>query len=279
MDEIIDRFTEEPIQSLMGYIFDNYCDFEDFCEIAKKPVEVEECVECHRGSYYEKGSPTYECENFKRVYLLRYLATQFAQSAFLIRTYILDDIKGKMDLSVISFGGGPAPEALALVNEIGNRDENYEISFENIDGEASWEPIYYDLTHYFVDQVKNVKLKTSFNCSDVTNFTSSKHYDIVFISWLLSDMDKQNRPRIVELARDLVTPQGHILVTDRVEEAMVDDISTVIGESKGLNLQEHGELHRYWCGVSFPDELKDCFKFRLNSYTAYWLLRITSNDS
>lgn len=263
----------------MDYIFENYRELDDFCEfredVGPVSVDVEECVDCHMRSYYpEDGNPMYQCGNFKRVYLVRYFATQFAQSEFVIKAHILRDVKGKADLSAVSLGGGPAPEALALMNELSSCEGDYNLFFNNIDREASWEEIYHDLAHRFAKRVENAKLKTGFSSSDVTSYVSHKQYDIVFISWMLSEMDEQDRPQALEMARKLVTPQGYILVTDRLEEAVVESISTIVGGTSGLELQRHDKVQGVYCGVSFPDDLKELFKVRLLGDIAYWVLQI-----
>jgi len=226
-----------------------------------------------RSYYPEDGNPIYQCDNFKRVYLVRYFATQFAQSEFVIKAHILRDVKGKADLSAVSLGGGPAPEALALINILSSCEGDYKLSFDNLDCEASWEDIYHDLAHRFAKRVKNVKLKTGFNSSDVTSYVPDKQYDIVFISWMLSEIDEQERPQAVEIARDLATPQGYILVTDRLEEAVVESISTIVGGTTGLELQGHDKVQGIYCGVSFPNDLKELFKVRLSGDTAFWILQ------
>jgi hypothetical protein len=260
----------------MNYVFDNYGNFDDFCEFREdmESVDVEECVECHIESYYDEGNPIYECANFKRVYLFRYLATQFAQSDFVIKEHILPHIEAKVDLSAVSLGGGPAPEALALMNILRTCEGDYNLFFANIDCEASWEAIYQDLAHRFAEGVQNVTLKTTFSSSDVTSYVPDRKYDIVFISWMLSEMDEQDRPRALEIARDLVTPQGYILVADRLEEAVVESISTIVGGASGLELQRHGKAQKVYCGVSFPDDLKELFKVRLLGDIAYWVLQL-----
>lgn len=101
MGEITIRFTEPPIQRLMDYIFENYRELDDFCEIESESKDTAKCVECHHRSYYSGGNPIYECDNFKRVYLIRFLARQFEQSDFLIKEQVLGEIEDKTDLSAV----------------------------------------------------------------------------------------------------------------------------------------------------------------------------------
>jgi len=95
---------------------------------------------------------------------------------------------------------------------------------------------------------------------------------------MLSDMDEQDKPKVMTLARDLVTPHGYIVVTDRLEEALIENISTLVNETQRLALREHGKLIEHNCGVDFPDHIKDTFKVRINCNTAFWILKCSSKD-
>ena len=282
MSEIIIEFSESHIQSLMNYVFENYRELDEFCEFTEDlepaPVDVEGCVECHMASYWEDRNPVYECANFKRIYLFRYLATQFAQSDFVIKEHVFHSIEDKTDLSAVSLGGGPAPEALALMNELSSCEGDYKLSFDNIDCEASWEEVYHDISRQFTNYVGNVKLKAGFSCYDVISYISEKRYDIVFISWILSEMNEQDRFKVLKVACDLVTPQGYIIVMDRWETAVVENISSLVREIPELTVQAHEERWTQHCGVSFPDDIFELFKVRSFCDIAYWVLQFPSND-
>lgn len=269
--------SEAPIQSLMDYVFENYCELDEFCEIEEETKDTTECVKCHRESYFSGGNPIYECDNFKRLYLVRYLARQFEQSDLLIRTHILHDIESKPNLSAVSLGGGPAPEVIALMNELHICGENYNVSFDNIDCEASWEPIYHDLAYRFAKRVKNVKLKTGFSASDVTSHVSAKQYDIVFISWLLSDMGGQDSSNVLEVAKNLATPLGYILIMDRDESPLIAKISALVNETRGLMLLEHDSRYVHSI-VNFPPDITDTFAPDFGCDFAYWVLQSSPND-
>ena len=266
------RFTPDPKQQLIDYILENYSTLENLCKTTNNPTDMSKCVECHIESYKYQGKPKYKCDNFKKIYLVRYFATQFAQCDFLIRAYLLTDIVKKSKMAVVSLGGGPSPELLALLNELQDRAGNYEISFLNLDGEPSWKTIYIDLANYFT-KAGNIIVRTAFNSVDITKYVSTSKYDIVFIPWLLSEIDKRNRKQIIELARDITISKGFVIITDRSEETLISDISNIINKTNGITLEEQAALHGLYCGVSFPDNIAELFKVRLKSYANYWILR------
>jgi len=260
----------------MDYVFENYCKLDELCEIQGTRVSVEECVECCGGSYYG-GDSEYQCANFKKVYLIKYLAVQVAQIESLIEKYILHDIENKVNLSVVSLGGGPGTEIIALMNELNICAGNYNVSFDNVDREASWKPIYEDLASRFAKQMKNVKLKTSFITCDAASYNSDKRYDIVFVSWILSQVDERDRRKILKIAGGLTAEEGHIIVTDRLEPLLITNLSTLIKEIEGLTILEHDKLTDH-CGVTFPEEIKETFEVRILLRTAFWVLQRSSNE-
>lgn len=282
MGEKIILPPEPPIQSLMNYVFDNYANFDDFCEFKEdlepEPVNKKDCAKCHRESYFPQGKPKYQCNNFKRTYLIRYFARQFAQSDFLISCDTLTDIKSKPNLSAISLGGGPAPEAIALINGLSSFEGEYNLFFDNIDCEASWENIYYDICNQFLNYVKNIKLKIGFSCYDVTGYVSEKQYDVVFISWVLSEVGEQESSKILEVARNMATPQGYILVMDRYEPPFVSRISTLVNAAQGLTLVEHETKKYVHSVVDFPQDIMDTFTPDCGCDFAFWLLQNSPDD-
>lgn len=279
MDKIIILSSEPLIQRLMNYVFENYLELKGFCEIEGKSKNAEECGNCHRNSYFPGGNPKYECDNFKRVYLLRYLARQFEQSDFVIREHLLGAIKGKADLSAVSLGGGPAPEALALMDGLSSCEGDYSLFFNSIECEASWEYIYHDISHQFASYAKNVKLKTAFSCYDATGYAPQKQHDhdVVFISWLFSDMRGGNSPGVLQVAGDLVTPQGYILVMDRYESSLVSRVSDLIDATQGLTLVKHETTYVHSV-VDFPPDIVKTFGPDFGCDFAYWVLQRYSDD-
>ena len=278
MGEIIIDFSEPPIQSLMNYVFENYRGLDDFCEIERKTIDPRGCADCHRNSYFPRGNPKYECDNFKRVYLLRYLARQFEQSNFVVKEYVLGKIEGKTDLSAVSLGGGPAPEALALLDGLSSCKGEYDLFFDNIECEASWEDIYHDISHQFANYVENIKLKTAFSCYDVTSYVLQRQYDIVFISWIFSEMGGQDSSSVLELAKNLATSPGYILVLDRCESPLVANITALVNRAQGLTLVEHDRKKHVHSIVDFPSDITDTFGPNFGCDFAFWVLQISSNE-
>jgi len=278
MDKVIILPPEPPMQTLMDHIFNRYRKLATACSIKGIPVDTKNCVRCCADSYFG-GKSEYACDNFRRTYLIKYLAVQVEQIDWPIRVHLLGYVREKSTVSAISLGGGPGTEAIALMNNLSS-DDNYELTHDNIDATISWKTMYEDITQVFAKQIKNVKLKTRFVTYDLTSATYHSHqlYDIVFISWILSQIDDQYRSRILETSRNLVKPQGYVLVTDRTQETLVENIASSLNEVDGLSwIKKEGQL-RHHCGVTFPEDIKDDFQVRIYCNSTYWLLQSCESE-
>lgn len=273
MAKVIILPPEPPLQTMMDHVFDRYRQLDTSCSTKGTLVDTKQCVNCCAGSYFG-GRSVYECDNFRRVYLIKYLAVQVAQINLPIKVHLLGYIEEKAILSAISLGGGPGTEAIALMDNL-RREDNYELTHDSIDSVISWKTMYEDITHFFAKQIKNVKLKNRFITCDLTSTTydSGKLYDVIFISWILSQIEKQYMSRVLETARGLVKPGGYILVTDRPEETLVKNISAALDEIGGLSwIKKEGKATGH-CGVTFPQDIQNTFQVRINCNSIYWLLQ------
>jgi len=273
------NFSEPHIQSLMDdHVFKNYLKFDEHCNINNKSISLEECGDCHYKSYLPNGNPKYNCDNFKRCYLIRYLSRQFEQNDFLIKTYISPDIKSRTTLSAVSLGGGPAPEALALMEWLDSSEIEHNLYFANIELEASWESIYRDICCQFSNYINNFKLKLGFIHGDANSYISNKQYDIVFISWLFSEMRGQNIGDILQVANNLVKPQGYMLIMDYHKRSLVEEISNLINITQDLTLLNHESKHKVHSIVNFSIEIKKTFGPHIDYEFAYWVIQRSLDD-
>jgi len=278
MNKVIILPPEPPIQTMMNHIFDRYRRLSTSCSIKGIPVDIKNCVRCCADSYFN-GESEYTCENFRKVYLIKYLAVQVEQINWPIKVHLLSYIWEKSTLTAISLGGGPGTEAIALINNLTDM-ENFELTHDNVDAVDAWKTMYEDITHWFAKQIEKVKLKTKFISYDFTSasYNSDQLYDIVFVSWILSQINRGYRSRVLEIARNLVKPQGYVLVTDRTQDTLVENITTILNEVDGLTWIKKEEQLRHNCGITFPSDIKDDFQVRILCNSTYWLLQSSGDE-
>ncbi|MBI4295021.1 MAG: hypothetical protein HY669_02515 [Chloroflexi bacterium] len=262
-----------PMQRLLEYVVENYCKLGGFCETEGVETDVAKCVKCHRDSFYDACRAKYGCHNFMRLHVIRYLSSRVKPTSDLIGAHVLSDIGSRADLSVVALGGGPGTEALALINQLSSYDGKHNLTFDNIDREASWEPIYKDLVQTFAGWVQTIKTDHRFFSIDVTSNFTAGQYDVVFVSWILSLIDTKDRLSVLEKARDLARSGGYIVITDRTETDLVEEISTLTKRFQDWTVVSQDIMPNIHCGVQVPDEIQRTFWVELCSNTAYWVMK------
>jgi len=266
-------FTPGPMERLLDYVIEHYLNIEGLCPNTGLSVDRPQCVKCNYERHRGGGKPLYSCQNFRKVYLIRFLITHTKQTCDLIRRTIISDIAKIPNLFVVSFGGGPGVEALALMELLRHYDGKYDFVFDNVDRELSWQPIYQDLVRTFSGWIKNVDVNPRFSQIDVTGDFLAKQYDIVFVPWILSELDKEGRHRVLSRARDLTQPSKYVVVTDRPESALIRKISESITSIQAWDVIKSEPKFKKHCGIHFPDDLRAKFRAQVEYSTAYWVLK------
>ena len=164
------------------------------------------------------------------------------------------------------------------MHQLSDRGGNQNITFHNLEYEQSWEPIYLDLVNQFTRYVGNVSITPKFRQFDAAapliQQINESDCNIVFLPWILSEMKTSAEKRILLQRAAVATCQdGHIIITDRTETALIDEISKFVTEFGDLILIEENRECKSNAGISFPPELKEIFKPKLSYHTAYWVLR------
>ena len=95
-----------PVQRLADHVYSNCQDFAPYCAVHDKAAGPGICASCHSSSYYG-GRPVYECDNFKRAYLWRFLSAHIAQTEQPLSAYVVPQIDKQPEIRALSLGGGP----------------------------------------------------------------------------------------------------------------------------------------------------------------------------
>ena len=267
-----------PLQQLADYVFSTYREYDEQCHENNSDASWDTCVSCHQKAYWRNGKPKYNCDNLKKVYLWRYLSTHIAQTEPPLLRPAAEKLCGKEEVKAMSVGGGPGTEAIALINQLNNSVDFQNITFHNLEFEQSWESIYFDLVMLFTKFVDNISITPAFLQFDASapliQIISESDYDIVFLPWILSEMKTSGERRIlIQRAIDATCPEGFTLITDRIEEALIEDISSFVNGLADCNLIEVNKECVSYAGISFPPDLVEIFKPKLNYRTAYWVLQ------
>jgi len=262
-------------QKFMNYVFENYSALEDHpcnleCDDCKKS-----CVDCHIERYrgWKGGRPRYKCTNIKRVYLQRYLAAHVAQTKSVIEKTILGAIRILDTVKAASFGGGPGVECIALsdlLNDIGCQ----KLRFRSFDIEDSWQAYFNDLSETFGKMLDNLSLDSRFIHQNILKRPTDARYHVVFVPWVLSELDTGTIPAFVNSAISACETGGHVVVLERKEsnlgQIIVDTFKDIEGVSRIFPSENSVDG---WCGISFDDDHKNRFKVQLNYQSLYYVFQ------
>ena len=263
----------------MTYVFDYYSELEDICQATHKKVDPSECAECHRQAYVPGGVPDYACDNFQKVYVIRYLAAHTVQLEESVSKCFGEQMTEKTVIRGASLGGGPGVEAIALMNQLRSSERNHTVVFHNFDRENSWRPIYFDLLKRFAGHLENICVRPVFRLLNfpIVKLKAPDHkpYHIVFVSWILSELDGQEmRSKLLEQVLGSACDEGYIVIADRTEGGLIEQIGQLVERTEGCNLLDCNLEHEGNCHeVDFPREIWDAFGPQANYSTAYWVLR------
>lgn len=269
------------VQMLMDYVIKNYRRLEDFCKLDSVEADIKKCVECHRKSYRPGGIPKYQCQNFRKVYLMRYLATHMTQLEAPLLMPIREIAKQQAVVKVASLGGGPGAEAITLMDLIkreGSPDSKYMVIFDNFDSEMSWKPIYNNLTKEFSSYLKNISIQPHFHKWDFGKKSwvvpDEESYQIVFVSWLLSEVnDEGKRLEVLKQALRTICENGYVIVAERTEQSLTTIVSKVLRDISGaIKVIDEKGNHAGNCGLDL-NQIWDDFEPQAKYQTAYWVLR------
>lgn len=262
------------MEKLLDHVLQNYGTLEGSCE-GKVGVDETVCVKCHSDSYYSPNQPKYDCGNFRRLCVIRYAISRVKLTSDVIGEHIMSCIEGRARVSAASLGGGAGAEALALMHQLSTHAGKFHMVFNNVDREPAWEPIYRDLVATCSRWFANVQVDARFRQGDVSSpFSPFGKYDIVFVSWILSE-PAINRAVVLANAANLAHSGGCVLITDRIETDLARDVSALVGGIKSFDLLCDGRILDCWCGVSVPDGDRAKFGIETKGSIAYWALRKT----
>jgi hypothetical protein len=268
-------FRPSPMQALIDYILSAYLNLDPFCLTLATSVGTDHCVQCCSGSYYNQGRAIqYQCKNSKRVYLIRYLASQVKQVQFAIDSSVLETIGARQTITLASLGGGPGTEVIAMMDTLRNTNNQHALDFDSFEIEPSWKPIFDDLTTRFAQRMPNLTLRARFRSHNVSGGIQAltNQYDVVFVSWLLSELADQGRITVLGRLAQLLKSDGLAVIADRPEASLISRVNQIIAGEPDLMVVE-SDTQTEHCGVTFPNDVRTAYQVKLWANTHYWVLQ------
>ncbi|HCG5114541.1 TPA: hypothetical protein NJZ05_002929 [Vibrio parahaemolyticus] len=252
----------------MNNIINNFFDEVDFNSFANCGVGKDDCVGCLSDNYFEATEINYDCENKRKLYVVRYLPVHVkeVQSALsLISTKRANELLGKRVLNVICLGGGPGTDSAAfnkwLVSQrLFDKKSLTRVNVVRVDRCEEWNEISPRIiNHAFPDDLV-VKYTKSNHDLTKHNLNTSIKADLVIASYLLSEISLEDIPKVAENIKNNITDKATIVINDRNQEEVRQRIEKLY---ELLGCEFELDSTQFHCGISIDNAIVENAKPKL----------------
>jgi ribosomal protein RSM22 (predicted rRNA methylase) len=232
------------------------------------------CVECFRLQYFDGNTIDYNCEQKRKIYVLKFLPVHVHEVYIAIKKIkedILEIISSKNEINILSIGGGPGSDILAIKSFIAEQVKEEcmpKFNILRIDKENGWDNLSEKIVH---PNFSSKFINGSFNNRKfLFNFTLNKlnknlSFDIILISYLISEISDNDMFIFTHNMQKLLANKSVLIINDR-DEYLVQN--RILGLLNNLSLKPEKnfvECERIWCGFSYPDDIKTLINPKLKT--------------
>ncbi|MCX7113085.1 MAG: class I SAM-dependent methyltransferase [Proteobacteria bacterium] len=195
------------------------------------------CVDCHRRQFFNGGRISYSCDQIKSLYVLRYLPVHIRENFTILQGLLQIFKTNKIEVNieepieVLSLGCGPGPEIAAFkmfINQngyFGSDISDYQIT--KIDSERGWGMLQSEVENLFIS--KNFRIKYTSETGDVSTCENlNKKYDIVFLSYILSELSDCQVNGIAKNLHNILKNKAILIFNDRNQAMVVARIKQIL---------------------------------------------------
>jgi hypothetical protein len=220
------------------------------------------CLECFSKQFFGGNKIDYSCEQKRKIYVLRYLPVHVHEVYIAIKKInddILEIIKSKNEINILSIGGGPGSDILAIkkfiVEQI-NEESMPKFNIFRLDKENGWDSVSKEIVYPKIsNNFYHNKIKF-----DITLQKLNKNYnfDIVTISYLMSEISDSDLSVFTHNVRNFLANKSVLIINDR-DEVLVQN--RIVAMLNNLPIKIYfSESERIWCGFSYPDDIGEITK-------------------
>ncbi|MEI6825899.1 MAG: hypothetical protein WCK54_09920 [Desulfuromonadales bacterium] len=263
---------------IMGFVteLEASFDFERWEECQNTVGDAESCIDCCHERYFNGNEIDYECDQFRKTYIMRFLPVHIHENYLALRripTDVLDTIGQSETVNFLSLGGGPGSDIAAFKKHIDNgyfenmRTQSFHIV--RVDREDDWNGLATRVINLF--RCRNYEVRhTKLHQDVLVPFTNQQNIHIVTLSYLISEIAEESIPVLARNIATVLADTAVIVINDRDEDVVRRKAENLL---QNLNIDTYDERNgREWCGEFFPDDVRDRIspKLKTNSirYTA-----------
>lgn len=258
------------------------CEDDNRCQMCRG--DCAECQKCDWNMYdgNTEHARRYDCDNFKRVYMIRYMAAHVENAKIPLQKVdeLSSFIAGSDVIRTVSLGGAYGNESIAVLDYLNDNGLAPAVRLWTLDKTPSWEPFHDHVVEGFASRTSISERLLGFISEDATRpaqimrIASSAPVHLAFVPWVLSEKGNDNLARaLLQTAIDLVGNWGFVIITDRTESKLVDKVNCLINQFHGVRIVYHERYCSRPISVQIPPEIRVRFGPKCNAVTAYWVLQ------
>lgn len=236
-------------------------DYEMHDACANKTHGAIDCPSCCGEQYFDGKQPTYDCEQKRNIYVLRYLPAHIHENylgALLIPEEIRNQLFAKKTVKVLSLGGGPGSDIAGFkkFTELLTADEfqceNCEIV--RVDKEDGWDKVSGQVIHLFgKPEIEFKHTKRELDVCATSTWFDGKKFDVILISYLLSELNDAQIDALAGNLKKCMSSDALLIINDR-SEGVVDGKVTRLSAASGIQ-RKATQLNDEWARFSYGDDI------------------------
>ncbi|AMX03693.1 hypothetical protein A3224_14855 [Microbulbifer thermotolerans] len=226
-------------------------------------------MDCFQSQFFYGNEISYACEEKRKLYVLRYFPVHCKENyhgAKNIPYDVVDKWFGYGYVKILSVGGGPGSDICGVLEyleeEALSRQLDLSVDVVRLDIEDQWDEVFDDVMERFFPWVnyRTVHL----NVSDGIDLISDENFDLVTISYLISELSKEACINLADEVGSVLVDGGVLIINDRPEGVVEKNIRSMFDRIE-LSYEESSMCD--WAGYSYPNDVAEAVgpKFNMNS--------------
>lgn len=236
-------------------------DYDKWRNCMEKTLGATNCPDCCGRQYFDGNQISYQCDQKRKIYALRYLPAHIAenyQGSLLIPEEHRNRIFRKNSLKIASFGGGPGSDIAGFKQFIEGLDnQEYPCAnfiFTRLDVEDGWKNISENVMRlYGADESRFNYQKFDMDICSNGNWFDDKRFDVILISYLVSELNTEQIQSLANNLRKCMGAETLLVINDRSEDVVYQKIED-LSSSANLRLITSRILSG-WAGYSYDNTI------------------------
>jgi hypothetical protein len=227
------------------------------------------CPECCHNRYYHHETIGYDCEQFRKAYVMRYLPVHIHENFLAFNTIppeFLEQIGSNDDINVLSLGGGPGSDIAAFKKFFNNwhrHAPNIErLTIYRVDQEETWNTLASKVIDLF--NCPDVELDHRRIIENVLRFRPMRQgikFHFICLSYLLSELRLEDIPILATNLLNFAADVAAIIINDRNQDEVREKAELLLKKINAERIAVYSESKH--CGVTYDDAVKERVKPKL----------------